>query len=284
MQKFEVSKENEGQRLDFVVSNLVGVSRAISKQLIGQGAVKVNNIFKKASYSVQAQDSIMVDIETKPQPKKIDFKIIYEDDDCVVIEKPVGILSHSKGAYNNEYTVSKFIEDKLGFSENDRTGIVHRLDRATSGVMVCAKNELARAALQKQFSNRNVKKTYYAVIKIGLEPREALIDMPIERNPKDPKRFRAGFGGRNAITKYEVKNDGKNYSLIELKPETGRTHQLRVHLAKLGFPIVGDDFYGGEVADRLFLHASELEITTPDRQRRVFKSSLPMDFINKYQS
>ena len=124
--------------------------------------------------------------------------IIFEDANCLVINKPVGVLSHSKGAYNPEATVATFIEPKLSGMIGDRAGIVHRLDRATSGVMICAKTPEALSYLQKQFSQRKVKKTYYAVIPGQLEPEEALIDIPIERDPQNPKTFRASQTGRTA--------------------------------------------------------------------------------------
>jgi 23S rRNA pseudouridine1911/1915/1917 synthase len=283
MQKLPVNEESEGRRLDAFISEALSISRAQSKQLITQASLKVNGSIKKASYLIQANDNIEVELPKEIIPSKIDFEIIYEDEDCIVIDKPIGVLSHSKGSFNDEYTVSKFVEDKIGKSDNDRTGIVHRLDRSTSGVMICSKNEAARVKLQRQFSDRKVKKTYHALIQSGLTPRAAIIDMPIERNPKDPKRFRAGFGGKSATTKYEIKIENEKFALVELKPETGRTHQLRVHLAKLGYPIIGDDFYTGLPSERLFLHASELEITTPDSQRRTFKSQLPKEFNDTFK-
>jgi 23S rRNA pseudouridine1911/1915/1917 synthase len=160
----------------------------------------------------------------------------------------------------------------------NRAGIVHRLDRATSGVMICAKTETALKQLQKQFSERKTKKTYIAIIAGRLANPEAIIDMPIERNPKQPQTFRVGRQGKPAITQYKTLKVSDNYSLVELKPTTGRTHQLRVHLKHLGHPIVGDNLYGGMPADRLYLHALSLEITLPNRQRVTLKAPLPNAF------
>ena len=162
--------------------------------------------------------------------------------------------------------------------DGERAGIVHRLDRATSGVMICAKTPEALSWLQKQFSERKVKKTYVAVVKGALSEPEAVIDMPIERNPRKPQTFRVGANGKPSVTAYKVLKTGNGYSLLELKPTTGRTHQLRVHLHKLGHPIVGDELYDGPEAERLFLHATSLEITLPDKQRKTFEAPAPLSF------
>lgn len=159
--------------------------------------------------------------------------------------------------------------------EGNRAGIVHRLDRATSGVMIVAKTPAALSWLQKQFSQRKAKKTYLAIVAGTMREQEAVIDMPIERNPKAPATFRVGANGKHALTHYRVLQTGNSYSLLELKPETGRTHQLRVHLQQLGHPIVGDTLYGGKTAERLFLHAHQLEITLPNRERKTFASPMP---------
>lgn len=160
----------------------------------------------------------------------------------------------------------------------ERAGIVHRLDRATSGVMICAKTPEALSWLQKQFSQRKVKKSYAAVVEGVLKEEEAVIDMPIERNPRKPQLFRVGINGKPAATAYKVLKSNRKLSLLALKPTTGRTHQLRVHLEHLGHPILGDTFYGGKPADRLYLHASSLEITLPNRERKVFKVPMPPQF------
>jgi RluA family pseudouridine synthase len=185
---------------------------------------------------------------------------------------------HSKGAFNPEATVATFLQKYITDMEGERAGIVHRLDRATSGVIICAKTQDALSWLQKQFSQRKVKKTYMAIAMGGFQQKHAIIDMPIERNPKKPQTFRTGVNGKPAITEYEVVDSNKDMNLIKLSPQTGRTHQLRVHLSQLGHPILGDKFYGGPPAKRLFLHAQQLEITLPSRERKVFSSPLPQIF------
>jgi RluA family pseudouridine synthase len=162
--------------------------------------------------------------------------------------------------------------------EGERAGIVHRLDRATSGVIICAKTPEALSFLQKQFSQRKAKKRYVAVVQGHMLEEHAVIDMPIERNPKKPQTFRVGVNGKAAITEYQVDQASEHYSLLELQPQTGRTHQLRVHLNQLGHPILGDELYGGKPAERLFLHAYSLEITVPSGERLTFTAPVPDKF------
>ncbi len=209
---------------------------------------------------------------------EIDLPVIYEDDDCVVINKPPGVLSHSKGAFNPEATVATWLAGRVKGLEGERAGIVHRLDRATSGVMICAKTPEALAWLQKQFSQRKTVKEYVAVVGGALDKPEAVIDMPIERNPKRPQTFRTGAAGKHAVTAYKVLSTRGGHSLLELKPETGRTHQLRVHLAKIGHPILGDELYGGPPAKRMLLHAKNLTVTLPSRERKTFGAPVPPEF------
>lgn len=281
MQKIQIEQTNVKKRLDVAVGTyLKGLSRTSIRSLIVQGLILVNGQKQKTGYKLKELDVITIDYDKSEQNLEtaIDLPIIYEDEDCVVVDKPIGILSHSKGAFNPEPTVASFIASKLQDLKGDRAGIVHRLDRATSGVMICAKNLKAQSWLQKQFSTRKVKKTYLAIIKAGLNPEEAIIEMPIERNPKQPKQFRVGVNGKSAVTNYKILKSNDNYSLIELKPTTGRTHQLRVHLLQLKYPIIGDILYSKQSANRLMLHASELEITLPNKTRQNFVSKIPKEF------
>jgi 23S rRNA pseudouridine1911/1915/1917 synthase len=244
-------------------------------------------VITKASHRLRGGEDVVVDfaLTSLENIPSINLSVLYEDDDCVVIDKPVGLLVHSKGAFNPEATVATWLQERLTKGDNwepdavnNRVGIVHRLDRATSGVMICAKNQVALSWLQKQFSQRKVKKTYIAIVKGTLDPAEAIIDMPIERNPKQPATFRVGSNGKHATTHYKVVEDTNGYSLVELRPETGRTHQLRVHLAQRGHPIIGDTLYDGTPAERLYLHAHELELTLPSRERKIFTSPVPQSF------
>jgi len=273
---------SRAERLDqYVVRKQPGLSRGFATRLIQDGDVLVNGEPQlKAGYKVRPSDRIKIGFdETKAVIfPDIDIPVIYEDDDCVVINKPVGLLTHSKGAFNPEATVSTWLRSRMQAPKGERAGIVHRLDRATGGVMICAKTPGALSKLQKQFSERKTKKTYIAVVAGTPKESQALIDMPIERNPKQPQTFRVGSNGKPAQTEYKVLKTNGQLSLLELKPVTGRTHQLRVHLKYLGHPIVGDTLYDGQPAERMFLHALSLEITLPDSQRKTFEAPLPPEF------
>jgi 23S rRNA pseudouridine1911/1915/1917 synthase len=281
---------SRGERLDQrVVSLIPTLSRAFAAQLITDGKVTIDGeVVSKPGTKIKPYDDVKVNYELSSfEIPHIELEIIYEDDDCVVINKPTGLLSHSKGAFNPEPSVATWLHNKITDenlldedkdSLNNRAGIVHRLDRATSGVMICAKTLGAQRFLQKQFADRKVQKTYLAIIVGQLSPFSAVIDLPIERNPKKPATFRVGANGKTAQTRYDtLKTDG-HYSLIELQPKTGRTHQLRVHLKYLSHPIVGDNFYGGEPFSRLLLHASKLNINLPSGQAKVFKAEQPPEF------
>jgi 23S rRNA pseudouridine1911/1915/1917 synthase len=279
-------KVSRAQRLDQKVVELFPqLSRAYAAKLIETKRVSVNGAAQvKPGYKLRAEDVVVVDYNptTEAEIPEIELKVIYEDADCVVIHKPVGLLTHSKGAFNPEPTVATWLRTRLQGMEGGRAGIVHRLDRATSGVMICAKTPEALSWLQKQFAQRKVKKTYTAVVRGVMKPEAAVIDMPIERNPKAPATFRVGAQGKSATTTYQTLMSSELYSLLALQPKTGRTHQLRVHLAHQGHPIVGDTIYGGEIAERLFLHATELEVTIPrNHERKVFRVAVPAEFAEK---
>ncbi len=279
MKKWEY-KTGSSVRLDIALQQqLPNLSRSYIKKILKSNKIMVNNQSQKAGYMLKKGDVIILDFEeSEERIDDIDIPIIYEDNDCLVINKPAGVLSHSKGSYSPETTVATIIADKVEELKGERAGIVHRLDRMTSGVMICAKNQESQKWLQKQFAQRKVKKTYVAVIKAGLNPKKARIDMPIERDPRSPKQFRVGINGKEAQTNYEIFESNDLYSTIILNPETGRTHQLRVHLKQLGYPIVGDILYGGEEYSRLMLHAKDLEITLLNRNRQVFKAPPPSEF------
>lgn len=233
----------------------------------------------------------------KQAATKIKPPIIYEDENVLVVNKPAGLLSMAKGDYCLEPTLEDF-----GM-------LVHRLDRDTSGTVILAKNSSTQTLLRKQFQDRKAHKTYFAIVEGRPKLDTALIDLPIARNLKHPTTFIVEADGKESKTYYKIiqtkkftKQDiqavqqqisqnsqfsgtefkeGKTYSLIELKPTTGRTHQLRVHLKYLGTPIVGDRVYGtakSDSNDRLYLHAKSLEITIPDGKRRIFNAPLPAEF------
>lgn len=285
MSNIELSR---GMRLDQKVVELYPmISRAFASKLVEQGKVQVNDkVVLKGGYKLRPTDTVTVDYDAKELEiiPDIDIPVIYEDDDCVVIHKPLGLLVHSKGAMNPEATVATWLRSRVKDIDGNRAGIVHRLDRATSGVMICAKTPEALSWLQKQFATRNTKKTYIAVLSHVPTHEEAIVDMPIERNPKAPATFRVGINGKSAQTRYKVLEtfpDGT--CTAELAPVTGRTHQLRVHMAHLGAPIVGDVLYNGTPAKRLYLHAESLEITiVKEHERKVFTAPAPKEFYQMH--
>lgn len=280
---------SQSERLDQYVTRLVPtINRAYAVKLIEAGSVAVNDQPQtKPGYKLRGYDSVIITYDEVASAviPDIELAIHYEDEDCVVVEKPIGLLTHSKGVFNPEATVASWLHSHLqaeladtDTGPNNRAGIVHRLDRATSGLIICAKSATALTWLQKQFAQRRTKKTYIAVVTGVFKLPEAVIDLPIERDPKKPQTFRVGANGKPATTTYKVlKTDGV-HTLVELKPQTGRTHQLRVHMNYLKHPIVGDTLYGGEQAERMYLHAHELELTIPSHERKVFVSPVPDSF------
>lgn len=279
-QRIVITDELSGKRTDVVATErLPMLSRSCVHRLIDEQRITVNDEETKPGYKLRVGDKLFIDFDPVELDKipDIDLPVLYEDDNVIVIDKPVGVISHSRGRYWDEPSVASFVRQKTG-QPGERAGIVHRLDRATSGVMVCAKNQATLSLLQKQFSNRKVNKSYVAVVTGHLDPPSAIIDMPIGRNPSKPQTFRTEPGGKPSRTKYTVTDTSNNYSQLLLEPETGRTHQIRVHLHEIGHPIVGDTLYDGETAGRLLLHARSLEITLPAGERKIFESPLPEEF------
>ncbi len=282
--QLQASEESDtvGMRLDTALSQQVAdYSRASIIRLIKNGAVTVNGSTKPPSYRLREGDSVAFDVSDVAIPA-IDLPVIFENDDVIVIDKPAGVLTHSKGSLNHEATVATFIADRLTpeLRSSNRGGIVHRLDRATSGVIICAKNQPTQTFLQKQFAQRKTKKTYTAIVVGAPKDPSAILNWPIARNPKKPQTFRVSALGKSASTAYKILSANEYLSLLELTPTTGRTHQLRVHMQHLGHAILGDPLYG-KPDERLFLHATKLELTLPGGKRRVFSSPIPKSFADR---
>jgi 23S rRNA pseudouridine1911/1915/1917 synthase len=285
MREFKPEAADIGLRADvYLARQYPQFSRSALEMLFG-GQVTSNGQPIKPSFSISETTKLSVDDSLLNQkPPKINLPVLYEDKDVVVIDKPAGVLSHSKGVFNNEATVASFISPKLSEDlSGNRAGIVHRLDRHTSGVIITAKNKAALSWLQKQFSARKTKKTYLAVVEGQLDPLEAIIDAPIGRNPKKPQTFHVSQAGKPAQTEYKslqtFQKGGTEYSLVELKPKTGRTHQLRIHLAYINHPVVGDKFYGHD-GEHMLLHAKSLELTLPNRERVILDAPIPKYFTD----
>ena len=243
-------------------------SRATIQKFIKKGLATINDeVINKANYLVDFEQEEFCKI-TPPEGEKERPPVIYEDENVIVFNKPIGMLSIKKGAYLAETAIDDFGE------------IVHRLDRDTSGVVIVAKNEIVKSYLQKQFAERKTHKTYYAVVVGHPATPHAVINVPLTRNLKRPTTFIPDPNGREAITEYNVIAENDCFSLVELKPRTGRTHQLRIHMAHIGTPILGDPVYNPKSpkADRMYLHAASLEITIPEGKRVTFTAPLPENF------
>lgn len=257
-------------------------TRSYWQKMIQAGNVTISDIEKTAP-STELREGQTITINWPNENHAIpEVEVIYEDDDCIVLNKPFGLLTHSKGVFNSEATIADVIAPHLNESmeKTNRAGIVHRLDRATSGIIIAAKNPTAATHLQKQFSQRRTKKTYLAVVEGLLKDDAYSVEWPIARNPKKPQTFRVQQSGKSALTNVHVLKRLNKLTTVLLKPITGRTHQLRVHLSEMRHPIVGDGLYGSKMSlegNRILLHAYSLEITLPNKERVTFIAPIPED-------
>lgn len=287
-------KVEEIGRLDKVVSNLEQeISRETIQRMIKTGKIFVNNKQEKASFKTTVGDLITLEeeipeeIELKPQEMPLD--IIYEDDDMLVINKEKGIVVHP-GNGNPDGTLANAVMAKCkgslsGIGGKIRPGIVHRIDKDTSGLIIVAKNDTAHINLSKQIQDRKVKKTYIALVRGVIKENEATINMPIGRSSKDRKKMAVTKDGKEAITHFKVLKRYNGFTLLEVKIETGRTHQIRVHLSEIGYPIVGDEVYSNGKnpfgVKGQMLHAEKLELKHPRTGKDLtFEAPVPKYFAN----
>ena len=274
------------KRLDtYLYEHYKEISRSRWQKYIKDSRVSINGkTITTPSYEID--DKAIIDIKL-PEEKKFEkekLDILYLDDNVIVINKPAGILTHAKGAESDEFTVADFFKRYSTYAlDTNRAGIVHRLDRDTSGVIIGVRNNETANLLKKQFAKRLTKKTYIAITTDIPKLEKARIDLSIARNPKKPATFKVSSNGKVAITDYKVLKTNKNHALIELMPKTGRTHQLRVHLNYINCPILGDKIYGTKKADRMYLHAEKLEITIPNKGRMTFEAKLPKEFKDIFE-
>ena len=289
MERLVVAPEEEGERLDrFVARRLPQLSRSAVQRLIDAGQVAVNHAPAKASYRVQADDLVELALPepVTPQPaaQPVPLQVVYEDGSLAVINKPAGLVVHPAHGHVGgtlwNGLMARYPELASWPPEEGWPGLVHRLDRDTSGLLVVARTPQARDALRAQFKASQVRKVYLALV-IGRPAHpKARIEAPIARDPRDRKRMAVVEGGRRAITDYKVLEYLGDYTLLEVRPLTGRTHQIRVHLAAIGHPVAGDRVYGPErqrlALRRLFLHAAELTFRHPATgQEMTFAAPLP---------
>jgi len=275
-------------RLDkYVAGEYPELSRSILQKLIKQGHILVNDSSAKPSQKLSVGDKVYVAL---PPPEKVSLAaepipidVIYEDDDLLVICKPPGLVVHPSAGHTAHTLVNALLArcpDLACFGDAMRPGIVHRLDRDTSGLMIIARNSRAQQYLINQFKERSVSKGYLVLVKGKLTPAQGIIDAPIGRDPSNRKRMAVVTSGRQARTAYKVKEYIDGYTLLDITTETGRTHQIRVHLAAIGYPVVGDPMYGirSPYVKRQFVHAYRLGFRLPaSGQCREFTCELSPD-------
>ncbi len=296
-----VEPEHDGARLDaFLTTLLTNQSRASVQRLIKEGHVRGPLSSLRPSTVVRAGQEFDVEIPAPtaaiPEPEALPVRIVFEDRDVVVLDKPAGMVVHPGAGHAGGTLVNALlhhVKDLSGVGGELRPGIVHRLDRGTSGLMVVAKNDRAHQELARQFSDREVEKEYVALV-WGVVHAGRRIDAPIGRDPNDRQKMSTrARRARNAVTRVTFSRDLDGVSLLHVAIATGRTHQIRVHLSAIGHPIVGDPTYGGvrrrtaahlravQRLERPFLHSARLAFTHPNDGRRVeFDSPLPLDLQN----
>ena len=285
-------KASQIDRLDKVVSKIeTNLSRETIQRMIKSGKILVNGKVEKPSYRTELDDIITIEqevpeeIELKPQEMPLD--IVYEDDDILVVNKEKGIVVHP-GNGNPDGTLVNAVMARCkgslsGIGGKIRPGIVHRIDKDTSGLVIIAKNDNSHINLSKQIQNREVEKTYIALVRGKIKENEATINMPIGRSTKDRKKMAVVKTGKVAITHFKVLKRYNEFTLLEIKIETGRTHQIRVHLSEIGYPIVGDEVYSNgknpfNVKGQM-LHAAKLTFKHPKtREKITVEAPLPQYF------
>lgn len=294
MKKIVINKGQAGNRIDKILNDVqVAASRAAIQRLIENGKVLVNDKPTKASYKVQENDIIQI-AEEIPQevglkPQEIPLEVIYEDSDIIVINKTKGMVVHP-GNGNLEGTLANAVMARCkgslsGIGGEIRPGIVHRLDKDTSGIIIVAKNDRAHINLSNQIKNREVKKTYIALVRGIVKENEATINMPIGRSTKDRIKMAVSERGKEAITHFKVLERYQGFTLLEVKIDTGRTHQIRVHLAEIGYPVVGDYVYSNGKnpfgVEGQMLHAYRLNFKHPITEKQMeIEAPIPEYFEN----
>ena len=297
---YTVKAEDKGKRLDAFLAEKTELSRSAAARLVESGAVTVSGVKREKRYSVKEGDEIEIEIpeaeEYEAEPENIPLDVVYEDDDIVVVNKPSGMVVHpAPGNYTGTLVNALLYHcrDSLsGIGGVMRPGIVHRIDKDTSGLLVVAKNDSAHKALSEELSYHGIEREYHALVKGGFKNESGTVDLPIGRHPVDRKRMAVRLGdpsAREAITHYEVIESYGQISYLRLKLETGRTHQIRVHMSHLGHPLLGDEVYGSNkipfekqhapLLDGQMLHAKRLTLTHPvTGERMTFECELPDNF------
>lgn len=296
MENIKVKKEEENNRIDsYLAKQKEELSRVAVQRLIEEEKILVNGKKTKASYKIQEDDEITIE---KEEPKEIELKaqdipveIIYEDSDIIVVNKPKGMVVHPANGNPDGTLVNAIMsicKDSLsGIGGEIRPGIVHRIDKDTSGILIVAKNDKAHINLSEQIKNHEVKKTYIALVRGMVKENEATINMPIGRSTKDRKKMAVTKNGKEAITHFKVleRYPQHNCTLLEVKIETGRTHQIRVHLSQIGYPIIGDMVYSNGKNEwgiqGQCLHAKSLQFKHPITGKEMFLEAELPEYLQK---
>lgn len=294
MNKYIVKKEDENKRIDKLIPEKYdNISRVTIQRMINEGNLLVNNNKIKSSYKVNIGDTIEFSLD---EPEELNIKaqdiplnVIYEDNDIIVINKEKGMVVHpgngrTEGTLVNAL-MSRCKESLSGIGGKIRPGIVHRLDKDTSGIIIVAKNDKAHINLSEQIKNRKVNKYYVALVRGNVTENNATINMPIARSSKDRKKMAVSEKGKEAITHFKVLKRYNGYTLLEVKIDTGRTHQIRVHLSEIGYPVVGDEVYSNGKnkfgVKGQCLHAKRIEFVHPTTNKKmVLEAELPKYFKN----
>lgn len=293
MIKIKVVELENKNRIDAYLAEHTELSRVTIQRLIEEGKITVNNKNPKVSYKVKVGDEIKIE-EEKPkeisiEAQDIPVEILYEDNDIIVVNKPKGMVVHPANGNPDGTLVNAIMaicKDSLsGIGGEIRPGIVHRLDKDTSGALIIAKNDKAHIQMSEQIKNHEVEKTYIALVRGLVKENEATINMPIGRSTKDRKKMAVTKNGKQAITHFKVLERFKNYTLLEVKIETGRTHQIRVHLTEIGYPIVGDTVYSNGKNEwgiqGQCLHAKSLKFKHPITGKEMFIEAPMPEYFKK---
>lgn len=297
----ELTVPSEGGRIDkYLANELENMSRSKIQGLIEEGFIQVNDQEIKSNYKVQTEDEITISI---PEPEVIDLTaedlpldIIYQDQDLIVLNKEQGMVVHPASGHKNGTLVNALlyhIDDLSGINGEIRPGIVHRLDKDTSGILVVAKNDEAHVALSKQLADRTMERTYWALVHGVMPHNQGTIDAPIGRDPRNRQRNAVVSEGKEAISHFKLLETFEEYSLLEVQLESGRTHQIRVHLNYIDYPVAGDELYGPRKTLKgkgQFLHARRLGFIHPRTgEKMIFEADLPdifnekLDFLREHR-